>query len=954
MPEDNSFSVLSKSIRNAVLERGFSKPTEPQLQAFKPILNGENVLLIAPTGTGKTEAVFLPILDRLIESELKLEGIQVLYITPLRALNRDLLERMEWWCKKFDLKLAVRHGDTEVGDRARQSTAPPNILITTPETLQAIITGRNLVRHLRSLRWVVVDEVHELAENKRGVQLSVALERLRLVSGRDFQVIGLSATIGFPDAVSSFLVGSNRNCEVVAAPVSKTVHLKVVFPSPREEDTKLASYLYTLPEVVARLRRIRQIVEEHRSCLIFTNTRSEAEILGSRFRVWDPQFPISVHHGSLSRASRVLAERDLKEGRLRALICTSSLELGIDVGLLDIVVQYGSPRQVSRLIQRVGRSGHKVEGVASGVIITYNSDDMLESLVIVRRALAGELEKPKIPKNCYDVLAHQIIGLLLYKPRWRVDEALGFLKESYPYSDLRKEQFQKVLTYLSERYPRLVWYSEEDDVYSKPFNIQPFYTYYFENLSMIPEEKRFLVLNSVGNEPVGTLDEVFVAEYGEEGVKFVIGGKAWRIIQISSGKIVAEEDNDAEGAIPIWVGEEIPVPYDVAQEVGKLRGEVEEELKKGLSLSSVSENISKRYAGGVEDVSRALQVIEQHVKLKLPVPTDKRITLEKWGDYLVLQCCFGDLVNRCLARLLGHLVSEKFGVTVGVQQDSYRVILKASQVTSQDLKDLILGSARSFDKVVLESIIKTGLFRRRFLHVAKKMGAISKDAVLAGSSLVKVMDAFRESALYDEAVRDSLDVDVDVEESKHVLERICSGEEELSILNVSDLSPTARISSDIGWRSELVTSGRLKQLVLRSAKARLLSEVKTLVCSDCWSYMSSIYVSEMIKDAVCGRCGSRRLGLLNEPEEEVGHLARRIRLSGDRLPPKLSQSRKRIVASADLIAKHGFLAAVGLAARGLSMRQVEELVTGRLGFNDEFVEAVLKAERKALARSFLV
>jgi len=309
----NVFDLLVKPVRRLVEQRGFSKPTEPQEKAMPKILEGKNVLLISPTATGKTEAAFLPVLSMLLQQP-GTPGFKVLYITPLRALNRDMLERLEWWCNNLDIKLAVRHGDTETKERVRQSRSPPDILITTPETLQAILPGWVMRQHLQQVRWVIIDEVHEMADSKRGSQLSLALERLRMMVGKEFQIIGLSATIGSPEKVAQFLVGSGRNVEIVHVPVARMMRLKIVFPKPDDEDTKLSSQLYTHPEVAARLRIIRDYITRHKSVLLFTNTRAISEVLASRFKVWDIDFPVSIHHGSLAKPSRIAAERGLKIG----------------------------------------------------------------------------------------------------------------------------------------------------------------------------------------------------------------------------------------------------------------------------------------------------------------------------------------------------------------------------------------------------------------------------------------------------------------------------------------------------------------------------------------------------------------------------------------------------------------------------------------------------------------
>ncbi len=428
---ENAFELLVKPLRRLVEQKGFPKPTEPQEKTIPQVLAGKNILLISPTATGKTEAAFLPVLNLLLQAP-KTPGIKVLYITPLRALNRDMMDRLQWWCNNLDIRLAVRHGDTEMKERARQSRSPPDILITTPETLQSILSGWLLRQHLQSLQWVIIDEVHELADSKRGSQLSLALERIRNLIGKDFQTVGLSATIGTPDKVAQFLVGTQRKVEIIRVPVAKRMKLQILYPKPTEDDARLAGKLYTHPEVAARLRIIRDYMTRQKSVLLFTNTRSISEVLTSRLKVWDINFPVSIHHGSLAKPSRIAAETGLKSGELKGLIATSSLELGIDVGRIDLVIQYMSPRQVTRLIQRVGRAGHTYGHIAQGVIIGMDSDDTLEALVIARRALKEELEPVSIPPKPYDVLAHQIAGMLLKTQAARIWPNLGARATCFP------------------------------------------------------------------------------------------------------------------------------------------------------------------------------------------------------------------------------------------------------------------------------------------------------------------------------------------------------------------------------------------------------------------------------------------------------------------------------------------------------------------------------------------
>ncbi len=531
------FDLLPKPLAEAVRERGFEKPTEAQEKAIPPILEGKNVLLISPTASGKTESAILPVFTRFLMSADRGPGVKILYMTPLRALNRDLLDRLEWWGKKIDLRVAVRHGDTEIRERVSHARNPPDLLITTPETLQALLPGRIMRRHLREVRFLIIDEVHELAEDKRGSQLSIAIERLRWITQRDFQVIGLSATIGSPEKVGAFLVGTKRPVEIVRIPVARKMRLETLFPEPSGQDHQLAGKIFTHPEVAARLRIMKEMIKNHKSVILFTNTRSIAEILASRFKVWDLDFPISIHHGSLAKPSRISAERGLKGGELRGLVATSSLELGIDVGRIDYVIQYMSPHQVTRLIQRVGRSGHSVGKMADGVIIASDSDDALEALVIARGALSEDLEEVSVPEKPLDALCHQLAGLLIQNRKWYYNELVEIISNAFPYRNLTEEDIASVANYMHSRFPRLAWVSQQDKMIMRPSRVKDLYTYYFNKLSMIPDEKQYLVIEQETDTPVGVLDEAFVAEYGQPGTKFIVRGTPWMMQSIRGDKI---------------------------------------------------------------------------------------------------------------------------------------------------------------------------------------------------------------------------------------------------------------------------------------------------------------------------------------------------------------------------------------------------------------------------------
>jgi len=501
------------------VKRRFNQATLPQQLAIKPILEGKNVLVIAATGTGKTESVMLPLFHLVMEQKPK--PIAILYITPLRSLNRDLLDRLLWWCNEIDIEASVRHGDTTPYERKQQTEFPPQLLITTPETLQAILPGKRIREHLRNVKWVVMDEIHEIADSKRGTQLSLAIERLRELAGHDFQMIGLSATIGSPEKVSKFLC-PNGDVEIVKAVQPKGMKIKVINPRVEPGDVKIAKKLYTSPETATRLRTIMDLIEDHRSTLTFTNTREFAEILSSRIKTLDKNFPAGIHHSSLSKEVRIKAEKDFKEENIKSIISTSSLQLGIDIGSVDLVLQYMSPRTISQCIQRIGRSGHEAERISEGIIISTDEDDIFESSVIAKRALAEQLEPLKFHENSYDVLAHQLVGLTL--DSWKIDlqKAYEIMRRAYPYQKLSFTEFLEVCKQLQQL--GLVFL--DGSIVKKRRGFE----YYFTQLSTIPDTRQYRVVNSLDNSFVGVLDEEFVAIHGESNTTFILKGEAYKII----------------------------------------------------------------------------------------------------------------------------------------------------------------------------------------------------------------------------------------------------------------------------------------------------------------------------------------------------------------------------------------------------------------------------------------
>jgi len=954
LEKNKIFSLLADPIQNAIRDRGFPGPTEPQKKAIPLILEGKNVLLISPTASGKTEAALLPTLSKFISNNKNVSGIKILYITPLRALNRDMLERVEWWCNLLDVKVAVRHGDTDTAERTRQSKDPPDMLITTPETLQAILTGRILKKHLQEVRFVIVDEVHELAENKRGSQLALALERLRWIIKKDFQLIGLSATIGTPEEVGSFLVGTDREVEIIKVSLARKTSLKILYPKPNPSDYRLSSKLYAHPDVTARLRVMRDLIENHQSIILFTNTRSLAEVLTSRFKVWDTDFPISIHHGSLSKPARISAEKGFKNGDLKALVATSSLELGLDIGSIDFVIQYMSPRQVTRLIQRIGRSGHSIGRLAEGTVLTMDADDTLEALVIAKRAYEEKLEPVMIPDKPFDVLTHQIVGLLMQKSKWMFDEILEIFRKAYPYRNLSKKELESVLIYMHSRFPRLAWISSEDQIILRPKITRALYHYYFGKLSMIPDQKQFLVIDESTDSPIGVLDEAFVAEYGGFNTKFIIRGSPWKMTMMSGDKIFARSIKDPTGAIPSWIGEEIPVPFEIAKEVGQIRASIEKGIEKGKDKKEIVDELAKIYPSDEITIQRAIEETLEQIMQGHPIPSDKQIIIEDVKDYIIINAHFGTSVNRTLARLLAHVLSEQVGHMVGIQQDPYRIIIQTDGFFNSDNVSRALADLANvkIEDLIKQASLKSGLFKRRMIQVAKRAGAISKRIKRSrGISLNRLLKSFEGTVILDEALKETYSKDLDLPNTLIILEEIKLGKIGIATIKArKGITPITRIGLErISRRTDLIPPEKIERILIEATEARILNEYKTIVCTNCWNQVKITQIKELPDRISCSKCSKPTIGMANESKETINKI---IQKSKAHLSSKEKNLLENILETSNLIKEYGKVAACVLSGKRIEISDAYEILNQVSEISPDLFKLIMKAEKEALTKGF--
>lgn len=919
-----AFEKLSEKLRETVKKRGFIEPTLPQKMAIEPILSGENVLLIAETGTGKTESSMIPIFDLWLEK--KPAPISILYITPLKSLNRDMLRRLLWWGKELDMDISVRHGDTSAYARKLQAEIPPDCLILTPETLQAILPAKKMKEHLRNVKWVIVDEVHEIANSKRGVQLAVGLERLRQLSG-DFQLIALSATIGEPQKIADFISGS-RKMKILKAITAKEMTISVINPSPIKTDRKIAGQLFISPEAVARLRTVRDLIEKHTSTLTFANTRDFAEVLTSRLKQVYPSLKIENHHSSLSKNVRIKTEEDFKKQKLKSIVCTSSLQLGIDIGSVDLTLQYQSPRQVSQLIQRVGRSGHELGRISKGIIVTTNVDDIFESAVIAKQSLSEQLEDLKVHENALDVLAHQIVGMTRDGMK-NLNEIYSLVKKSYPYRNLDRNDFLTVCKQLNQT-KYIFLYDDEIKLSRKGL------LYYFENLSMIPDVRSYWVVNSITNERVGTLDESFVALHAVDGATFIIKGEPWRILTIDGRRIFVEPSGDVEAAIPGWEGELMPVPFSVAQEVGALRESILNENR-----------IGKEYPIDKIGTRKMINIVRKQSEYGV-VPTDKKLLIENDKDTVIIHACFGSLVNETLGRFLSSILANRLG-SVGLKTDPYRIILRLQKMDLELIKEVLFKTTSEVLEPFLDmSLSNSRLFEWKFIHVAKRFGIIRKDAEYGKGMMKKIMGLYSGTPVWREVLRELKTEKLDIEKAKKVLRDI--QDKKIEVIFKKELSPIGKMG--LKERLELVGTGKADIQVLEVFKNRLLNKRIRLVCLNCGEWTQTVVVDELPEEIRCGKCKAKLIGVVRPDQLDYRRIVKK-KLKDSGLTMEEEKILERISRTSDLIIVYGRKAIEALAARGVGPQTATRILAKMYTTKDDFYKELLNAERRyVMTRKF--
>lgn len=921
------FEQLHPGIRASLDKIGMTSPTETQEKAIPAILTNDNVLVIAPTGTGKTESAMLPALHSLLNDDNRW-GISILYITPLRALNRDMMKRLKWWASELKVTVEVRHGDTTTYERRKQAVSPPDILITTPETVQAMLIGKRMRANLGGLKIVIVDEVHDLASSKRGSQLSIALERLAKLA--EFRRIGLSATVGSPEEAGRFLAGEGRQVKIVEVSTAKTLDFNVTVPEVKDGDKQLARRLMTEPEIAAQVRVMVETIKKNRSTLMFVNTRQSAEAIGARFKRLGEN--IAVHHGSLSKDARIEAEDSFKEGRVNALVCTSSMELGIDIGEVDHMIQYMSPRAVSRLVQRVGRAGHRIGLTSTGTIISISEDDASEAWAIARRAAGGNIERLEIHEKAYDALANQVCAIAMEYGDIAADAVFDIVRRAYPFRALSRAEFDRVCKQLMEE--RLIYVNPDTGIINKKGKTRE---YMYENLSMIPDEKRYDVYDVINGKHIGTLDEAFVVNFADMGSIFITKGDMWRIVEVTEDRVKVEPVENPQGEVPSWVGEEIPVPFEVGLEVGAIRRMIAGMIHE--PEDGIVQSVMAKYPTDEFTARKFIAYVKKQTDDSFPVPTDVDVVVEDSEKTIIVNACFGHRVNETIGRVITALLASRYGSGVAMEIDPYRIKIELPRrIRANDIINIINGIEPQFVEPIIEKTLKnTLLLKWKMVHVARKFGALSRNVDYERISMDKLLTVFEGTPMYEEAVREIFHDKLDVENAIIVLNKMRAGEIRLI---AGRLSPIGG-SGFTGGR-ELMAPETADRSIVLALKDRIMNDHVLMFCLSCKKYSAKKKVKDVEDTPECPVCGSRMIAALKPWEKDEIDMIKKpgkVKTEEDRT------RMKRVYRNGNLVLSHGKTAVIALASRGLGPETASRVIRKLREDEEDFYRDILKAER---------
>ena len=913
-------TVIDEQIKASFRDEGFQTLTKIQSMSIPVISRKRNCLLVAPTGSGKTEASIIPIFS-LLEIERDkypdfTEGnaIVVLYITPLRALNNDVLRRIINYAKKRNLEAQIRHGDTTRTARQKLVNKPPHILITTPESLGIILMHEKFKLYLKHLRWVIVDEVHELIGNERGTHLTVSLERLQEISTHNLVRIGLSATIGNLKDAGNFISGANRKCSIL---VDNTI---------RKYDIEV-KYLKGSISNVAKF--VLKYLNDNKVCgsvLLFTNTRDEAEYIGTTIRNQN-EIPIEVHHGSLSRETREETETKLREGTTGIVVCTSSLELGLDIGSVELVIHYGSSKQVSKLVQRIGRSRHVNFKSAKGLIIINSGDDELESLSIIKRMENRSIEVQEPHTNSLDVVTHHLVGFAISTlGPVSLEEVYQIIKRSYLFKNLPFSDLEQCAVLLDNF--RIIKYDLKNKTYTRRIKS---YKYYFENISTIPNIVKFEVIDVIRKKRIGNLDQQFIGEFGERGNVFVLKGTQWRIVSVDENKLQVnvEQIYGSPINVPHWVGEMIPVDYEIAVGVGRLRNKV-------LCESNF------KFESDIRNILEKIPII----------PDSRNIVIENvtTNNTIVIHSTFGTKINNTLSSLFSTILASYVGHLVETKSDPYRILLGSSVRLSRANIEKIFHDEFDVEAILIASLTNTYNLNWRVWMVSKKFGLVEKNAVYDKRLSRYIYDRYSKTPISKESLRELVHDKFDVKATEDILGKIRNKEISIHWLDLTHFSPLAQ--SVIEHHSKASSSPlSIEKGVLELIKERLDKTKHRLICIRCGKWERLVETREVMGSISCRLCGSKLITTTFSSDYELSRIILN-KLKGSEINSDQNHKFERAWKTASLINNFGKKALTVLSGYGIGVETAARILRNYVD-DENLYRSIYDAERQyVITRGF--
>ena len=984
--EGAAIEILHPKVRDLISKLGWNL-TPIQEEAAIDLCAGKNRLLVAPTGSGKTEAAILPVISRAISENW--EGLSILYITPLRALNRDIDRRLSAMLEPLGLTVGLRHGDTTQKERTRQSKNPPNLLVTTPETTQIMMLGSRLRKHLAGVKVIILDEIHDLAGSERGSQLMVGLERIADINPNDIQRIGLSATVGNPAEVANYMA---NNAIPIMGPAPRFTDVLVHKEIPSPEDDILSVKWSVSPNSVAAFRRLANSLIDDSPSLVFVNSRSAAETVSQRLTAIAPEIKIGVHHGSLASETRKEMEDKLRSGDLHGIICTSSLELGIDIGSIKKVHQLQSPRAVDRLLQRMGRAEHHLGGTGRGEILAWELDEISECAVISRRAMASELEGVEWQTDPGIVAANQFIQLGIERGVVPLQKANEIIENCSIFREWDYEKSINILRVLNDRWLiRLIENPEESDVTKWPAKLweelakrssqdipekrppwdeeqkesdkikwrkamvkelpKSLEKGWFspsgkasksrtDHISMIPDEISYRVRDAVSRSVLGSVDEAFVLSLNNDASddsmgrarRFVMAGRTWQIVDADPEQeelLVAPIKETGEA--PVWSGELPPVPKEVAREVGKLRRSV------GITIGAIENDESvipfEEYPLSPSARDVLIRTVAEHIEATGVLPDERTITIEERQKTIILNTCAGSKINETLAYLIQAFGSLKEGKMGRTLIDPYRISIQIPGTSTVDVVGWLQQTPPAAIPSLMRMTIPNGrAVRWRVVQVARRMGVLQKGVDPRKVNLQGLMRRWKGTPVIEEALSKLFHERMDIEATVDLLTEIQNGDIKLLETPPGPLGQSKKSEKDL-----LLPSWSDKEL-RDHLEVRLVNERAVLICLNCKNRTIKRVARFTERVAPCSSCSGTMQAC--SPERMESMLSDWVESKDPKISGKMTKN-------AELIRTHGKDAIICMMGRGIAEETATKILRGHVsGERVRLLRSIHNAELK--------